>query len=180
MKACVKFILTLMVAAALMMAFRALAFTLYTVNGTALEPEFSAGDRILVNRWSYGLRTGGTGSLFRYGRICRSEVRRGDIVAFDSPVDSLSGIFVARCTALPGDTVSDKGGPVIVPGTSTCADREYYWMEALGGPGAADSRIYGFVPEDRIIGRVCMIVYSHDDTEPIYTGYIQGRMLILK
>lgn len=180
MKACVKFALTLVIAAALTLAFRALAFTVCTVRGSALQPEFIAGDRILVNRWSYGLRTGRMGGLFRYGRLCRSEVRRGDIVAFDSPTDSLPGVFVARCRAVPGDTLNAADGPMIVPGAVTCADQEYYLMETVGGTGKSAARPLGLVPESSIIGRVCMIVYSHDDTYPVYDGYVRGRTMIIK
>ncbi len=180
MKACVKFVLTLVAAVVLTMAFRALAFTVCTVRGSALRPEFISGDRLLVNRWSYGLRTGRMGGLFRYGRICRSAIQRGDIVAFDSPADSLSGVFVARCRAVPGDTLDIGDGPVIVPGAVTCADQEYYLMETVGGTGKSASRPLGLVPESSIIGRVCMIVYSHDDSYPVYDGYVSGRTMILK
>ena len=177
MKASVKFILALTVAALLMLAFRALAFTLYVVNGDGLAPEPQGGDRVLVNRWSYGLRTGSRDGLFRYGRICRSDVERGDIVAFDSPVDSVGGVFVCRCGALPGGTIRVNGDLILVPGLSTCADENYYWMESIGSGNAIDSRFFGLVPESSIIGRVCMVVYGHDDTKPFYTGYRKGRMM---
>ncbi len=68
MKAGFKFILAFAVAALCMLAFRSLAFTLLTVDGNALEPVLRRGDRVVVNRWSYGLRAGGNGSLFSYGR----------------------------------------------------------------------------------------------------------------
>lgn len=180
MKACMKTIFALAAAAALMLAFRALAFTLYTVSGDALGPDFLPGDRILVNRWSYGLRTGGTDGLFRYGRLCRQPVGRGDIVAFDSPVDSLPGVFVGRCRALPGDTVHTAAGPEIVPGIATCAAEEHYWIEALDKSDTMDSRTFGFVPESRIIGRVCMIVFSYDGTQPFPSAFRRDRMLIMK
>ena len=175
-----KFILALIAAALLMLAFRALAFTLYVVGGSGLEPELCRGDRVLVNRWSYGLRTGSRDGLFRYGRVCRSEVERGDIVAFDSPVDSVGGVFVCRCSALPGDTIRQNGDLLLVPGLATCADENYYWMEAIGDELPIDSRVFGLVPESSIIGRVCMVVYSHDDCRPFYSGYRSGRALLLK
>lgn len=180
MKACVKSILALTVAALLMLAFRSLAFTIYTVGGDALGPDFRSGDRIMVNRWSYGLRTGSADGLFRYGRIARQDIGRGEIVAFDSPADSMPGVMVCRCRAVPGDTVSTATGSVIVPGRDTCADQEYYWMEALDKNDTTDSRLFGFVPENLVIGRVCMIVYNHDDAQPFYTGYRSDRVLIMK
>ena len=123
MKAGFKFILAFAVAALCMLAFRSLAFTLLTVDGNALEPVLRRGDRVVVNRWSYGLRAGGNGSLFSYGRLWRSEVRRGDIVAFDSPSDSISGIVVGRgdlwhyyCPSVVSDVAGSSSCLYVVPG----------------------------------------------------------------
>ena len=178
MKAGFKFIHAFAVAALCMLAFRSLAFTLLTVDGNALEPVLRRGDRVVVNRWSYGLRAGGNGSLFSYGRLWRSEVRRGDIVAFDSPSDSISGIVVCRCTALPGDTVRTAGGTVTVPGKINCDEEDCYWMESLNKANTADSRVFGFVPESLIIGRVCLILYNHDDKLPPFEGYDPDRLFL--
>lgn len=175
-----QFVAALAIAAVAVIGFRALAFTLYTVEGTALAPELLAGDRILVNRWSYGLRTGSRDGLFRYGRILASPVERGDIVAFDNPSDAAGGIFVARCKAVAGDTVCIGRTSYLVPGRrATCAREDYYWMEALGR-GGADSRAYGPVPESRIIGRVCMVLYSKNPAGPVYDGLRPGRTFLLK
>ena len=62
MRSTLKFLIVLAVSLLVMLVFRALAFTVYAVGGKALEPDFKAGDRVLVNRWSYGLRTGAAGS----------------------------------------------------------------------------------------------------------------------
>lgn len=180
MRVWLKFILALIVAAAAVVLFRSLAFTVYTVGGDGLEPALLKGDRVMVNRWSYGLCTGGMNGLFGYGRICAAPVETGDLVAFDSPADSSGGVFVCRCAALPGDTVRLDSGSVVVPGRkATCAAEDYYWMEALGRSNPADSRHFGPVPESRIIGRVCLIVYSHDDTMPFYEGYRSDRTLLI-
>ncbi|MBP3512776.1 MAG: signal peptidase I [Prevotella sp.] len=180
MKAALKTILAFAVAALLMLAFRSLAFTVYTVGGYGLAPELTKGDRVLVNRWSYGLRTGAGGGLFGYGRLCRRIPVRGDLVAFDSPSDSIPGVLVCRCAALPGDTVRTEGGVMVVPGKVICADEDCYWMEAVGEGNATDSRVLGPVPERYIIGRVCMVVYSHDDAMPVYEGYSADRLFMMK
>ena len=116
MKAWLKTISALAAAAVAVVLFRALFFAMYTVSGTRLEPVLMAGDRVLVNRWSYGLRTGGMNGLFGYGRICADSVRVGDIVAFDSPAGGPGGVLVCRCAALPGDTVATP-----VPGLQALA-----------------------------------------------------------
>ena len=65
--------------------FRATMLTLCKLEGAAFEPFLLQGDRVVVNRWSYGLRTGADGGLFGYGRWLRQPVRRGDIIAIDIP-----------------------------------------------------------------------------------------------
>lgn len=179
MKGTLKFLGALVGAALVVWIFRALAFTMYTVEGDGLEPTLMRGDRILVSRWSYGLRTGSRGGPFGYGRICFAQPQRGDIVAFDHPTDSVGGVLVCRCRALPGDTLKMQNGVFLVPGLSTCAKENYYWMESLGKGNPTDSRTLGPIPESCIIGRVVMVVYNHDDAYPIYDGYLQSRFLLL-
>ena len=116
MRSSLKFLIALAIAFVVMLAFRTLVMTVCTVDGEGLEPVFQAGDRVVVNRWSYGLRTGEKGSLFDYGRICRQEIKKGDFIAFE---DSLGKMLICRCAALPGDTILDK----IVPGLVNCADQ---------------------------------------------------------
>lgn len=180
MRAWQKSILALAAAAVAVVLFRALFFAVYTVGGDRFEPVLKSGDRVLVNHWSYGLRTGGKNSLFGYARFCADTVSVGDIVAFDSPGEADGGVFVCRCAAVPGDTVSTSAGAILVPGReATCAAEDYYWMEALGANDTVDSRVFGPVPESLILGRVCLIVYSHDDSEPFWRGYRRGRTLLM-
>ncbi len=161
-----------------MLLFRATVATLCVVGGTALEPQLLPGDRVVVNRWSYGLRTGSRDGLFGYGRLGRQPIAKGDIVAMDSPLKGVTGIFLCRCTALPGDTVRAGGDLLVVPGRkATCADEDYYWVEAVAGGAHMGSRQFGFVPESSIIGRACLVLFSHDDSKPPLTGYRSGRTL---
>ena len=120
MKSALKFVMALTVTILLMLAFRALAFTVYTVRGTALEPAFSDGDRVLVNRWSYGLRTGG-GKMFRYVRWVARPVERGELVVFNNPADTARPVsrrnaMAYYCKGVPGDTVRAGNATLVVPG----------------------------------------------------------------
>lgn len=166
MRGLLKFIVSLTVAFLVMLLVRALAFTVCTINGEGQHPVLRKGDRILVNRWAYGLRTG-DGRLFSYGRLLRQPVEKGDLVAFENPTDSTdSSIFICRCTALPGDTVQVNGMPVRVPSLSLCADGDYYWMEPVvtgKGKNTQGSETFGFVPEQCIIGRACMVIFNCDE-----------------
>ena len=118
MRSTLKFLVAFVVAFIVMMAFRALVFTIYTVPGSQLEPAFKAGDRVMVNRWSYGLRTGGSG-LFSYGRLCWQAINKGDLVAAD---DSIGNVSIGCCTALPGDTIKWQERTIIVPGKANFLD----------------------------------------------------------
>lgn len=179
MRGTVKFLGVLATAFVVMLAFRGLVMTVCTIEGSGLEPQFISGDRVVINRWSYGLRTGQKGSLFDYGRICRQAVTKGDLIAFE---DSLGQILICRCTALPGDTVYHTKGqaPCVVPGLTNCADQDYYWVEAIGKNNVLSSRQLGFISEDHIIGRACLILYSHYPTEPFWKGYRSDRFLLPK
>ena len=112
--------LTIAAAVMIMLIFRALAFTVYAVEDNGIAPLLEHGDRVIVNRWSYGLRTGG-GGIFRYERWIRQRPERGELLAFNSPIDTLHDIRSrAVCAgyfeAGAGDTVTIGGKPMAVPG----------------------------------------------------------------
>ena len=157
-----KYVIAFASAFALMLAIRTLAFSIHGVEGNGLAPLYQNGDRLLINRCSYGLRIEGHG-LLPYSRLMRSPVQRGDIVAFTIPCDSVAGIFIARCKAVPGDTISTQEGPLLVPGLKTCAKTDYYWLESINPDNPADSRHIGFIPESHIIGEVISVLYNHQN-----------------
>ena len=154
-----KYVIALASAFALMLAFRALVFSIHSVNGNGLAPLYQNGDMLLVNRCSYGLRIAGNG-LLPYARLQRCPVKRGDIVVFMAPNGIPSGVMIARCKAVPGDTIPTLDGLLIVPGLKTCAKTDYYWMEAINQQNPVDSRHLGFIPERNIIGRVSTVLYN--------------------
>ena len=178
MRGWLKFIAACAVALVLTMGFRAVALTVYTVEGQALLPVLEQGDRVLVNRWSYGLRIGGEGALFSYSRLLRRPVSRGDLVVFDDPRDGADGVLICRCTALPGDTVSHGGKRLVAPSRAQCADADYYWLEALSTDNPLDSRTLGFVSEQAIIGRAVLVLYNHHPDSSIVKGWNAHRILL--
>ena len=176
MRKTAKFLIALVLALLLMLCFRAVVFTICTVDGDALAPILCKGDRVLVNRWSYGLRVGSDEGLIGYTRLGRRAVSRGDIIAFDNPQNT-DQVLICRCEALPGDTVESQGQRMVVPGLVNCAGRDYYWMHAIGDSVAVDSHTLGFISEEFIIGRVTTIVYSHDPEAPFWRGWRRDRTL---
>ena len=222
MRSTIKLIIAISVAAVVMLLFRCVAFTIYTVPKTGIKPWLVGGDRVLVNRWSYGLRTGGD-RFFPYSRWFRKPVGKGELVVFNYPLDTVEAVsnrpvYAAFCLAGPGDTaiVDHKvivppkrcrmvevkpwnikllcntyrihehrnadivDGKLILDGKETrfaYFSRNYYWMSVMPGDSFPDSRYYGFVPEDHIIGRVVMIVYSKGNSQSFFGSFRKGRWL---
>jgi len=131
-----KVLLSLLVAAVAVFCVRQFCFTLYTVPNESMFPYLMEGDRVVVSRWSYGLRSSARG-IFRYSRWIADDVESGDVIAFNSPVDD--GQPVCRRPVYVGQCISDSA--VIVRLDS-------------------DGRQTIQVPEECIIGRVVMVGYN--------------------
>ena len=134
----------------------------FHVDGMSMEPGLHDQELILVDKWSY---------LFHMPA-------RGDIIVFRAPPNP-SQDYVKRIIALPGDIVTIQGTHVSVNGVEL---REFY-VDALrqGNPypsfrnriipldsyfvlgdnrnGSSDSRDWGCVPRDNIIGRAALIYW---------------------
>jgi len=184
MRNTLKFLLTLAAALLGTLAFKSLVVTICTIDGNGLEPVFLQGDRVVVNRWSYGLRTGQKNGLFGYGRICRREISKGDLLVFE---DASGRTMICRCAGVPGDTVliTVKMGDgrkrlqsIHVPGLDTCDDRNYYWVKPIGKNNPLGSEQLGFIAEEDIIGRACLVLYSFDPKEPSLSGFRTERFLL--
>lgn len=181
MRNTLRFLLAMAVALMATMAFRAVVASVFTVEGEGLSPVFIKGDRVMVNRWSYGLRTGSSQGLFSYGRLCRQAVEAGDYIAYEDPRDTTGQtVLFGRCRYLPGDTMLIDGRRTVVPSLRDCADADYYWVAALGEGNPTDSRHLGFISERLIIGRAFLIVFNHDDSQPLWSGWRNDRLMLLK
>ena len=97
-------------AIAVVLLLRGFAFTSCLIPSTGMENSLFQGERILVNKWSYGLRVP-LMSLFSYHRWCERPVRQQDVVVFNNPaaigqptIDRRE-IYISRCIGTPGDTL---------------------------------------------------------------------------
>lgn len=68
-----------------------------------MAPTIETGARMMVQKWGYGNHGFLGFSLMKTG--ISTEIRRGDIMAFEYPVDQ-AFIFVKRVAGLPGDRIS--------------------------------------------------------------------------
>ena len=114
-------------------------------------------------------------------RVCYwfSSPARGDIVVFHAPKDAcgVGGTFVKRLIGLPGETVAERNGRVFVDGKSLVEryvkyrDRRTgvwhvpngsYFFMGDNRAESCDSREWGSVPRDSIIGKLIVLYWPLD------------------
>lgn len=76
-----------------------------------------------------------------------------------------------RKVALKNDTLYIDG----VPSQSYCFTKDYYWINADNPQNLADSRLFGFVPHDHIIGQPAIIWFSKEPNTSLFNGYRWNR-----
>ena len=71
-----------------------------------------------------------------------------------------------RCIKVyEGNTLEVKNGKIYIngkPATSYTFKMDYYWMQGDNRHNSADSRYWGFVPEDHVVGKPLFIWWSSD------------------
>lgn len=96
-----------MMAIVLVLLVKVFVLTSCTIPSTGMENSLYQGERILVNKWSYGLRL-----PFTTTRFFSDRVEKGDIVLFNNPISEgketppfSRELFISRCVGVPGDTL---------------------------------------------------------------------------
>lgn len=86
---------------------KAFVVTSCTIPSTGMENSLYQGERVLVNKWSYGLRL-----PFSTVRWMERPMKKGDVIVFNNPNPTEINtkiynreIFVGRCVGAPGDTL---------------------------------------------------------------------------
>lgn len=54
--------------------------------------------------------------------------------------------------------------------------KDYYWVGANNSINLSDSRLFGFVPKDHIIGKASLIWFSKKPETGLFNGYRWKRM----
>ncbi|MGB9826000.1 MAG: signal peptidase I [Desulfofundulus sp.] len=134
----------------------------FYIPSGSMEPTLQVGDRIIVSKLAY-----------RFG-----EPRRGDIVVFKYPLDP-SRDFVKRLIGLPGETVALRNNHLYVNGHLVAENylpRDihfedfgpvqvppgYYLMLGDNRNNSDDSRVWGPLPRQNIIGKAVLIYWPLD------------------
>ncbi len=112
----VELVKTIVYALLLAGVIRTLFFQPFWIPSGSMKPTLLIGDFLFVNKMAYGYsRHSCPFSLCPFaGRILASEPDRGDVVVFKHPTNGTD--YIKRLIGLPGDTVADGDGILILNG----------------------------------------------------------------
>jgi len=157
------------IALAIVIPIRYFLFQPFFVRGESMDPNFSNGDYLIIDEITYRFRG----------------PERGEVVVFNAPTDS-SQRFIKRVIGLPGETVRISNGQISILNISgntvlnetqyldgvqtggdinlTLKDNEYF---VLGDnrPFSFDSRRFGPITKDSIIGKVVIRAWPFNSVE---------------
>lgn len=151
----------ILLAIVLALIVRTTFFRLYAIPSASMTPTLEVGDHILV-------------TPFR-----DDTPARGDVVVFRSP-SSDDELMVKRIVATPGDLVESRAGKVLIGGRTLAEPylREVsasgafeplivpancYFVMGDNRANSFDSRSWGVLPRDRVVGRVRLVLWSSGD-----------------
>lgn len=178
------------IVAAIIMAFliKTSIVEAYKIPSQSMEDTLLVGDFLVANKFVYGAQL----PLVSWRLPALSKPERGDVVIFIYPRDGQTK-FIKRCIGLPGDTIEikdkqlfingkpqdlpdhgkfidnrimerniggrnsrDNYGPFVVPPDS-------YFMMGDNRDNSSDSRFWGVVPYQNILGEALVIHWSWND-----------------
>ncbi|MFL5653558.1 MAG: signal peptidase I [Ktedonobacteraceae bacterium] len=140
----------------------------YRVEGVSMQPGLHDNEYVLVNKIAY---------LFH-------APERGDVIVFHFPLDT-SKDFIKRVIGLPGDTITVDSTSVRVDGvllnepyiSERANPQGQRWTVPLNSyfvmgdnrPASDDSRDWGYVPRDDIVGKAVIVYWPLGNWELINT-----------
>ncbi len=158
----------------------------FKVEGSSMTPTLESGQYLVVDQASFFKfdkerlsravpfwKTSATEPEFAF-----DPPERGEIIVFHYPLDTGKD-FVKRVVGLPGERVEVRAGTVYVDGKAlpepylqrrdssnapslTLGEEEYYVI-GDNRRNSNDSRSWGAVPEDNIVGRVWLVYWPWSD-----------------
>ena len=197
-----EYIESLIIAAIIAFFVRSFFIQAFKIPSSSMEPTLLVGDHLLVNRLSYVVKVPFTDIvIFELGKP-----DRGDVIVFRYPVDR-SKDFIKRVIAREGDTVDIKDKTIyvngkkmqdpwgyyskepVIPGYLSPKDnlqpvkvpRDSYFVMGDNRDRSLDSRFWGFVRKEDLVGKAFILYFSWDknsDNPLYYVRWLRiGRMI---
>ncbi len=168
-----------LIALAIVMPIRYFLFQPFLVKGESMAPNFGDGDYLIVDELSYRFRS----------------PARGEIIIFNYTETSIQGLaknrLIKRVIGLPGETVEIKEGKISIYKDNerqildesdyipfslktsgnilATLNEDEYFVLGDNRPFSKDSRIFGVLNEEEIIGKVFLRAWPLDDIEKFNT-----------
>jgi len=189
---------SLAIAAIIALSVKSLVFATYTIPSGSMESTLLVGDYLIANRLSYVVKVPLTDIVV----LTLGEPERGDIIIFRYPEDRTKD-FVKRVIAKAGDVVEikdkivyvngqrvdipaahftdsrvipgfllprDNFGPVTVP-------KDSYFVMGDNRDNSADSRFWGFLRKEDLVGKAEIIYFSRDAKATGPLSYVRWHRL---
>lgn len=169
---------SIVIAFILAMFIREFFFQAFRIPSGSMRRTLIEGDRLLVNKLHYGPRL-----RFTHKRLPGfSKPQRGDVIVFIYPDDPKRD-FIKRLVGLGGETVEIREGKIYINGKvlDQAPFRNIYYYNNDGEYGkegqkivvppdhffvlgdnsasSSDSRYWGFVPEENVVGKAALIYW---------------------
>lgn len=153
----------------------------YKIPTGSMEKNLLIGDHLLVNKFTLS-----PNASFLSHLLPVRDIRRGDVIVFKYPKDPTMA-YVKRVIGLPGEEIEIVGRTVFINGKALAESYTQFLDEEFGqyrhGPirippnryfamgdnrdNSQDSRYWGFVPRDLIMGKAFLVYWSfvtdHDE-----------------
>jgi signal peptidase I len=146
----------------------------FKIPSESMEQTLLVGDFLFANKFIYGAKMPFIGKRLPVVR----EPRPGDIIIFKYPGDEHTD-YIKRCIAVEGQTVELRGRQLYVDGKLQDEQYAQYFHGSKYGPytvpeghifmmgdnrdNSADSRVWGPLDKDLILGKAMSIYFSWDN-----------------
>jgi signal peptidase I len=160
----------------------------FKIPSGSMLPTLLIGDHLLVNKFIYGIRVPFSGKVL----VPLKDPKSGDIIVFKFPKDR-SIDYIKRVVGVPGDKIEVKNKKVyrndklaedpfahftsttILPGSVSPKDNfgpitvpeGKYFVMGDNRDNSSDSRFWGFVETNDVLGKAMIIYWSWDIDKPL-------------
>ena len=183
-----EYIEAILIAIVLALFIRSFIVQAFKIPSGSMLPTLQIGDHLLVNKFLYGVKIPMNGKIL----IPWKSPKRDDVVVFRFPKDR-SIDYIKRVVGVAGDTIEIKNKQLFLNGDSISKSHAHYTekniLKASAGPrdnmgpvkvpagtifvmgdnrdNSYDSRFWGFVPLNDVLGKAFILYWSWDLNEPL-------------